>query len=71
VMVDYGLSGLDLIKQIQGEAMKLDIEPREKMALVEKCAEIEFRMVEGADEFVQLEALLSSFAIAGMEKSRK
>ena len=61
-MLDYGLSGLDVIKQMQKEAFELEVEPRLKMLLIEKCADIEFRMVEGADEFVQLEALLSVIA---------
>ena len=30
-----------------------------------KCGEIEFRMTEGSDEFVQLEALLSQFTLVG------
>lgn len=65
VMLNHGLSGLDVIRQIQKETLELGIEPRKKMALIEKCGEIEFRMVEGADEFIQLEALLSQFALAG------
>jgi replication factor C small subunit len=59
-MLSYGLSGLDIIKQIQHEAVELDVESSKKMKIIQNCAEIEFRMVEGADEFVQLEALLSS-----------
>ncbi len=70
VMTDYGLSGLDLIRQAQSEIMKLKIDARAKMRLIEKCAEIEFRLVEGADEFVQLEALLSSIALAGAEEKK-
>jgi replication factor C small subunit len=65
VMLSHGLSGLDVIRQIQKETLNLDVEPKKRMALIEKCGEIEFRMVEGADEFVQLEALLSQFVLAG------
>jgi len=61
VMLAYGLSGLDVIKQIQQEIWDLDIEARKKVDLIDKCGEIEFRMVEGSDEFIQLEALLSQF----------
>ncbi|HII15095.1 MAG TPA: replication factor C small subunit [Nanoarchaeota archaeon] len=57
----YGLSGIDIIKQIQKEVWKLNIPDKEKLGMIEKCGEIEFRMVEGADEFVQLEALIASF----------
>ncbi len=58
-MLKYGLSGLDVIRQIQKEVWNLEIENREKVRLIDKCGEIEFRMVEGADEFIQLEALLA------------
>lgn len=63
-MLKYGLSGLDVIKQIQAETLSLDIDDKQKMMLIEKCGEIEFRMVEGSDEFIQLEALLSTYALA-------
>jgi|TARA_Y100000294_G_scaffold177255_1_gene202035 replication factor C small subunit len=65
VMLNYGLSGLDIIKQIQQEILKLDIDNEKKMVLMEKCGEIEFRMTEGSDEFIQLEALLSQFVLYG------
>jgi len=63
-MLKYGLSGLDVIKQIQKEIWELNIDDREKVRLVDKCGEIEFRMVEGSDEFLQLEALLAQFTLA-------
>ena len=68
VMLEYGLSGLDIIKQIQKEILNLNIEPRKKMFLIDKCGEIEFRMVEGSDEFLQLEALLSQVTLIGIKK---
>ena len=68
IMLEYGLSGFDVIKQIQKEILNLDIEPRKKMFLIDKCGEIEFRMVEGSDEFLQLEALLSQVTLTGIKK---
>ena len=65
VMLNYGLSGIDVIKQIQKEILNLDVDNEKKMILMEKCGEIEFRMTEGSDEFVQLEALLSQFVLYG------
>ncbi len=64
-MLSYGLSGLDIIKQIQREIWGLRIGPHDKIRLVDKCGEIEFRMTEGADESIQLEALLAQFTTAG------
>jgi len=59
VMQRYGLSGLDVVKTVQREVWNLDIDARLRVALVDKCGEVEFRLVEGSDEFVQLEALLA------------
>lgn len=61
-MTKYGLSGTDIIKQIQKEIWNLDIQPTKKVLFIDKCGEIEFRMVEGSDQFIQLEALLAHFA---------
>ena len=61
VMLQQGLSGLDVVKQIHREIWNLEIEDREKIRLIDKCGEIEFRIVEGSDEFLQLETLLSNF----------
>ena len=65
LMLNYGLAGIDIIKQIQKEILELNLDNKSKMVLIEKCGEIEFRMTEGSDEFVQLEALLSQFALVG------
>ena len=65
IMLNYGLSGLDIIKQIQKEIWDLDIDNRSKVILVDKCGEIEFRMTEGSDEYLQLEALLAQFTLVG------
>lgn len=61
VMLKHGLSGLDIIKQIQQEIWNLKIPNDRKIELIDKCGEIEFRMVEGSDEFIQLESLIASF----------
>ncbi|MBI2654626.1 replication factor C small subunit [Candidatus Woesearchaeota archaeon] len=65
LMLNYGLAGIDVIKQMQKEILELNLDNKSKMILMEKCGEIEFRMTEGSDEFVQLEALLSQFALVG------
>ncbi len=59
IMLNHGLSGLDAIKQIQREVMNLQIDDEKKLNIIERCGEIEFRMVEGSDDFIQLEALLA------------
>ncbi len=62
-MLEYGLSGLDVIKQIQEEVWNLNVEERKKIAMIDACGEIEFRLVEGSDEFIQLECLLAKFGM--------
>ena len=62
VMLNNGLSGLDVVKQIQKEIMNMQIDDQKKLNIIEKCGDIEFRLVEGSDDFVQLESLLAFIA---------
>ncbi len=68
VMLTESIAGTDIIKAIQKEVWNMPIEPELKVKLTEKAGEIEFRLVEGSDEFVQLESLLASFVLAGLGK---
>jgi len=68
VMLKESISGQDVIKAIQKEIWNLPIEPEIKVRLTEKTGESEFRIVEGSDPFIQLQALLASFVLAGMGK---
>ena len=68
IMLKESISGQDVIKAIQKEIWNLPIEPEIKVRLTEKTGEIEFRIVEGSDPFIQLEALLASFVLAGLGK---
>jgi len=65
VMLRDSVSGSDIIKSIQKEIWGLAIDSEIKVRLTEKTGEIEFRLTEGSDEFIQLEALLASFVMAG------
>jgi len=65
LMLDYGLSGLDVIKQIQREIWNIELVDSKKVELVDKCGEVEFRMVEGSDEYVQLESFLAFVVLVG------
>ncbi len=62
-MLSYGLSAIDIIKQIQKEIWDLDIEADNKLEMIKACGDIEFRLVEGSDEYIQLEALLAKFTL--------
>ena len=52
IMLNGGFSGEDIIKAIQKEIWNLPIEPEIKVKLIEKTGEIEFRLIEGSDEFI-------------------
>jgi len=63
LMFENGLSGLDLIKQVSSLIWSLDIENLKKLEMIKLCGEIEFRMIEGSDEFIQLQALLAGISL--------
>jgi len=67
-MIAHGLSGIDVIKQIQKEVWNLKFDEKIKIDLIRICGELEFRLVEGANEFIQLSALLAEFAVVGSRK---
>ena len=68
IMLKESISGQDVIKAIQKEVWNMPIDNEFKVRLTEKTGEAEFRLVEGSDEFIQLEALLAGFVIAGRGK---
>ncbi|MEK6945248.1 MAG: replication factor C small subunit [Nanoarchaeota archaeon] len=68
VMLKESISGQEVIKAIQKEIWNLPVEPDLKVRLTEKTGETEFRIVEGSDPFIQLQALLASFVLAGLAK---
>jgi len=62
-MLKYGLAGIDVVKQIQRNVLNLKIDDKKKMEIIIACGEAEFRIVEGSDEFIQLEALLAKIGL--------
>jgi len=62
-MLAHGLSGVDIIKQIQKEILNLNIDNKDKLDLIAKCGEVEFRLTEGSDEYLQLESFIAIVAL--------
>lgn len=58
-----GLSGIEILKEIYKQLLSMDIDSKVKIKFVDRIATIEFRLVEGSDEELQLEALLAMFAL--------
>ena len=67
-MITFGLSGQDIIRQIHSAIFELTITDAEKVRLMDKTGEIEFRIVEGSNERIQLEALLAYLVMVGGNK---
>ncbi len=68
IMLKQSVSGQDIVKAIQKEIWNMPVEPELKVRLTEKTGEAEFRIIEGSDPFIQLQALLASFVLAGLGK---
>ncbi len=67
LMIDYGMSGEDIIRQMHREVFSLEVPDRLKVKLIDLIGEYEFRLVEGANERIQLESLLAQFLPLGKE----
>jgi replication factor C small subunit len=65
LLITYGLSGEDIIKQIHRAIFDIPIPDESKIRLIDKTGEIEFRLTEGSNEHIQLETLLAQFALEG------
>jgi len=65
LMVDYGLSGLDIVKQVHREAMGISIDERARLELIDAVGEAEYRMLQGGSDEIQLNAMLARIALIG------
>jgi replication factor C small subunit len=63
LLLSKGLSGQDVVVQIHRAMLDLDIADKDKVRFIDRIGEIDFRMTEGANERIQLEALLAYFAL--------
>ncbi len=62
LLVKYGLSGSEIVRQIHSEIFRLAIPEKKRIELIEAVGEIDFRLVQGGDEEVQLSTLLARLA---------
>ncbi len=61
----HGLSGEDIVSGIHRAVFDLPVSEDAKIRLIDRVGEADFRMVSGASERIQLEALLAHFAHEG------
>jgi replication factor C small subunit len=63
LIITYGLSGEDIMLQCYREIPHLGIPEEKKVVLIDRLGEYNFRLVEGANERIQIEAMLANFAL--------
>lgn len=67
MILKYGVAGSDIIKQIHTEIFRSGLPEKWKVRLADAIGEIDFRLVQGSDDEVQLSALLARLVEAGSE----
>lgn len=67
LLIQYGMSGEDVIRQVHRAIFDLPLPDKVKVRLIDRVGEAEFRLVEGSNERVQIEALLAHFVLVGGE----
>lgn len=63
LLTETGMAGGDIIDQLHRGAWDFGLSQRETVRLMERIGEADYRITEGANEQVQLEALLASLAL--------
>jgi len=70
MILKYGLAGSDIVKQIHSEIFRLNISEKWKVKLADVVGEIDFRLIQGSSEEIQLSALLAKLTEAGFDIRR-
>jgi replication factor C small subunit len=68
LLFERGNAPEDIIKEFYSQSFALGIDDMKKLLIVEKIGEYEFRLTEGSNALIQLEALLAAVALIGKEK---
>jgi replication factor C small subunit len=63
LLLEQGLSGEDIIMQMHRETFNLEVSDKEKVRIIDMIGEADFRLVQGANEFIQLEYLIANLSI--------
>ncbi|PSP69784.1 replication factor C small subunit [Halobacteriales archaeon QH_9_66_26] len=63
LLTDAGLGGGDVIDQLHRSAWEFDLDDAATVRLLERVGETDYRITQGANERLQLEALLASLAL--------
>ena len=71
LLIEYGLSGEDIVRQLHRTVFDLNIPDESKVRLLDQIGETDFRLTEGSSERIQIESLLAHFALIGQDLSKK
>ncbi len=63
LILKYGMSGEDILTQCYREVQNMDLDEHVKLVIISDIGEANFRIVEGANERIQLEAMLAHIAL--------
>lgn len=71
LMIEYGLSGEDVVRQIHREIFSTDLKIPEdvRVLIADYLGEIHFRLIEGSDDDIQLSAFLAWLSMIGKKVS--
>lgn len=68
LLVEQGLSGEDVLSQIYRAMYESSVPDSLKVQLLDRIGEADFRLTEGSNERIQLEALIAYIVLAGKNK---
>ncbi len=71
LLIEYGVSGEDVLRQLHRSVFDMNVPDEYKVRLLDRIGETDFRLIEGSNERIQLEALLAHFALIGQELNKK
>ncbi len=67
LLIEYGLAAEDLLREVYRAVYDLNIPDELKVEMVDRIGEADFRLIQGSNDRIQLESLLSSFALMGRD----
>jgi replication factor C small subunit len=71
LQITYGLAGEDVLRQMHRTVRDLEVPDTIKVQMIEKLAEADFRLSEGANARIQIEAVIANFAVLGRHISEQ
>ena len=71
LQITYGLAGEDVLRQMHRSVRDLEVPDTIKVQMIEKLAEADFRLSEGANARIQIEAVIANFAVLGRHISEQ